>query len=65
MERGGACFFSKAALKGLPRPFNVAGWRCSKTAFLKSLLNGGGDLITQVLFVCFFTQVHFVLELSS
>ena len=22
-------FFSKAALKGLPSPFNAAGWRCS------------------------------------
>jgi hypothetical protein len=22
--------FSKAALKGLPSPFNAAGWRCSK-----------------------------------
>ena len=27
-ERGG--FFSKAASKGLPRPFNAAWWRCSK-----------------------------------
>ena len=23
-------FFSKAASKGLPRPFNAAGWICSK-----------------------------------
>ena len=22
-------FFSKAVLKGLPSPFNAAGWRCS------------------------------------
>ena len=24
-------FFSKAALKGLPSPFNTARWRCSKS----------------------------------
>jgi hypothetical protein len=23
-------FFSKGALKGLPSPFNAAGWRCSE-----------------------------------
>ena len=28
---GWGTFFSKAASKGLPRPFNAAGWRCSKT----------------------------------
>ena len=28
--RGVGQFFSKATSKGLPRPFNVAGWRCSK-----------------------------------
>ena len=27
---GWGMFFSKAASKGLPRPFNAAGWRCSK-----------------------------------
>ena len=27
---GWGTFFSKAASKGLPRPFNAAGWRCSK-----------------------------------
>ena len=26
---GWGSFFSKAALKGLPSPFNAAGWRCS------------------------------------
>ena len=28
--RGWGMFFCKAASKGLPRPFNAAGWRCSK-----------------------------------
>jgi hypothetical protein len=26
---GWGMFFSKAASKGLPSPFNMAGWRCS------------------------------------
>ena len=26
-------FFSKAASRGLPSPFNAAGWRCSKEMF--------------------------------
>ena len=26
---GWGMIFSKAALKGLPSPFNAAGWRCS------------------------------------
>jgi len=28
-QEGWGRFFSKAALKGLPRPFKAAGWRCS------------------------------------
>jgi hypothetical protein len=31
-QEGWGKFFSKAASKGLPRPFNAAGWRCSKCA---------------------------------
>ena len=29
-QEGWGRFFFKAASKGLPRPFNVARWRCSK-----------------------------------
>jgi hypothetical protein len=28
-QEGWGRFFSEAASKGLPRPFNAAGWRCS------------------------------------
>jgi hypothetical protein len=28
-QEGWGSFFSKAASKGLPRPFNAAEWRCS------------------------------------
>ena len=31
---GWGMFFSKAASKGLPRPFNAAGWRCSNESHL-------------------------------
>ena len=31
-------FFSKAASKGLPSPFNAAGWRCSKPYVLLYLI---------------------------
>ena len=30
---GWGMFFCKAASKGLPRPFNVAGWRCTYGLF--------------------------------
>jgi hypothetical protein len=29
-QEGWSIFFSKAASKGLPKPFNAAGWRCSQ-----------------------------------
>jgi hypothetical protein len=30
-QEGWGRFFSKAASKGLPRPFNAVGWRCFKS----------------------------------
>ena len=46
---GWGMFFSKAASKGLPRPFNEAGWRCSKgrCSRLKSSMPFKRDLALQ------------------
>ena len=37
---GWGMFFSKAALKCLPRPFNAAGWICSKSIPTHGATNG-------------------------
>ena len=45
IREGWGMIFSKAASKGLPRPFNAAGWRCSYHAPLQYGCPTGDQLI--------------------